>query len=285
MGSEAPGAPLMNGVLPEHCYAECANGYRMHYIDRGEGPVVVWLHGSGPGASGHSNFKGNYGAISDAGYRSIVLDIVGFGFSDKPENEQYTLDFFVECAAQALDAIGIDRCVVVGNSLGGAIAIGLALARPQLVEKLILMAPGGLSSMEEYGQMPGMQKMFAVYGSGEPVTHDVMKELFAFGLMHDERHATDELVAERMQVMALMNSQVMASMQIPELGSRLPELSCPVLGFWGLDERMMPESGIMNFARNCSRLRLILVSECGHWVMVEHEAMFNRMCLDFLQHG
>ena len=220
MGSEVPGAPVMNGVLPEHRYAECANGYRMHYIDRGEGPVVVWLHGSGPGASGHSNFKGNYPAISDAGYRSIVLDIVGFGFSDKPENEQYTLDFFVECAAQALDAIGIDRCVVVGNSLGGAIAIGLALARPQLVEKLILMAPGGLSSMEEYGQMPGMQKMFAVYGSGEPVTHDVMKELFAFGLMHDARHATDELVAERMQVMALMNSQVMASMQIPELGSR-----------------------------------------------------------------
>ena len=182
----------MNGVLPEHAYAECANGYRMHYIDQGEGPVVLWLHGSGPGASGHSNFKGNYPAIAEAGYRSIVLDIVGFGFSDKPEDEIYTLDFFVECAAQAMDAIGVERCTVVGNSLGGAIAIGLALARPEMVEKLVLMAPGGLSSMPEYQAMPGMQKMFQVYGSGEPVTHEVMKELFAFGLMHDPRHATDE---------------------------------------------------------------------------------------------
>ena len=50
----------MNGRLPEDKYADCANGYRIHYIDQGEGEVVVFLHGSGPGASGHSNFKGNY---------------------------------------------------------------------------------------------------------------------------------------------------------------------------------------------------------------------------------
>jgi len=279
------GEPELKGVLPEHRYAVCANGYRMHYIDCGEGPAVVWLHGSGPGASGHSNFKGNYAKIAANGYRSIVLDIVGFGFSDKPEDETYTLDFFVECVAQALDAIGVESAVVVGNSLGGAIAIGLALARPALVEKLVLMAPGGLSSMAEYGQMPGMQKMFQVYGSGEPVTHEVMKELFAFGLMHDPRHATDELVKERMQVMQLMNGQVMSSMQIPELGERLAELECPVLGFWGLNERMMPDSGIRNFTDNCRQLRLVLVSECGHWVMVEHEAMFNRLTLDFLANG
>ena len=275
----------MNGVLPEGQYAECTNGHRMHYIDEGEGPVVVWLHGSGPGASGHSNFKGNYPAVAASGYRCIVIDIVGFGFSDKPEDEIYTLDFFVDCVAQTLDAIGVSRCHVVGNSLGGAIAIGLALAQPERVASLILMAPGGLSPMEEYAQMPGMQRMFQVYGSGEPVTHEVMKDLFAFGLMHDPRFATDELVAERMQVMALMNGQVMSSMQIPVLTERLAELTCPVLGFWGTNERMMPDSGIMNFARHCHQLRLVLVSECGHWVMVEHEAMFNRLCLDFLANG
>jgi len=275
----------MNGVLPEDKYADCANGYRMHYIDQGEGPVVVWLHGSGPGASGHSNFKGNYPKIAAQGYRSIVLDIVGFGFSDKPDDVEYPLSFFVECARQTLEAIGIDRCTLVGNSLGGAIAIGMALEHPELVEKLILMAPGGLSPMEEYGQMPGMQKMFQVYGSGVPITHDVMKELFAFGLMHDPAHATDELVSERLQVMQTMNGQVMSAMAIPVLTERLCELQCPVLGFWGTNERMMPDSGILNFAKNCPNLRLILVSECGHWVMVEHEEMFNRMCVDFLQNG
>lgn len=272
----------MNGVLPEHKYADCANGYRMHYIDQGEGPVVVWLHGSGPGASGHSNFKGNYPAIAEGGYRSIVIDIVGFGFSDKPEDVEYPLSFFVECAKQTLDVIGVDSCAIVGNSLGGAIAIGMALEYPQLVEKLILMAPGGMSPMPEYREMAGMQKMFQVYGSGEALTHEVMKDLFAFGLMHDPSHATDALVQERMQIMAIMNGQVMSAMAIPELWKRMPEISCPVLGFWGTNERMMPDSGIFNFAKNTANLRLVLQSECGHWVMVEHEAMFNRECLQFL---
>ena len=147
------------------------------------------------------------------------------------------------------------------------------------------MAPGGLSPMDEYREMPGMQKMFQVYGSGEALTHEVMKDLFAFGLMHDPVHATDELVKERMQIMGIMNGQVMSAMAIPELTGRLQELQCPVLGFWGANERMMPDSGIMNFAKNCPNLRLIIQSECGHWVMVEHEALFNRMCIDFLQNG
>ena len=275
----------MLGLLPEDRYADCANGYRIHYIDRGEGEVVLFLHGSGPGASGHSNFKGNYPALVEAGYRCLVPDLIGYGFSDKPDDRDHPLDFFVECVKQTLDCAGVERCTVVGNSLGGAIALGLALDYPQLVEKLVLMAPGGLSELAEYQQMPGMQKVFRVFGSGEPVTHEVMRDLFATGLMHDPAHATDELVAERMQIMQIMNGHVMATMQVPVLTDRLPELTCPVLGFWGMNEQMMPENGIMAMAKNIEHLRLVLVTRCGHWVMVEHEAMFNRTCVDFLKHG
>ncbi len=274
----------MKGLLPEGNYAQCPNGYRIHYLDEGEGDVVVFLHGSGPGASGYSNFKGNYPFLVDAGYRCIIPDHIGYGFSDKPDDRDHPLSFFVECIAQTLAAAGVDRCAVVGNSLGGAVALGLALDYPDLVGKLILMAPGGLSELHEYQQMPGMQKVFKVFGSGEPVTHDVMKDLFATGLMYDPVYATDELVRERMQIMEIMNGHVMATMQIPVLVDRLHELACPVLGFWGMDEKMMPENGIMAMARNIRHLRLILVTECGHWVMVEHEGMFNRACLDFLQH-
>ena len=74
----------MQGLLPEGNYAECANGYRIHYLDEGQGEVVVFLHGSGPGASGYSNFKGNYRHLVDAGYRCIIPDLIGYGFSDKP---------------------------------------------------------------------------------------------------------------------------------------------------------------------------------------------------------
>jgi 4,5:9,10-diseco-3-hydroxy-5,9,17-trioxoandrosta-1(10),2-diene-4-oate hydrolase len=259
----------------------------MHYLDEGDpaAEVVVFLHGSGPGASGHSNFKGNYPALVAAGYRCLIPDLVGYGFSDKPDDVDHPLSFFVECIKQTLDCAGVERCTVVGNSLGGAVALGLALEYPQLVEKLVLMAPGGLSELHEYQQMPGMQKVFSVFGSGEPVTAAVMKDLFATGLMYNPQHATDELVAERMQIMQIMNGHVMATMQVPVLTERLPELECPVLGFWGLDEKMMPENGIMALARNVRHLRLILVSECGHWVMVEHEDMFNRSCIDFIRNG
>ena len=272
----------LNGVLPEEQYADCANGYRIHYIDVGAGPAVVFLHGSGPGASGHSNFKGNYPWLAQRGYRCIVPDLIGFGFSDKPDDVDHPLSFFVECIKQTLDVIGIEACCLVGNSLGGAVAIGLALEYPELVKKLILMAPGGMSSREEYLQMPGMQKMFEVYGAGEPITHSVMKELFTFGLTHDPKFTTDELVAERLQIMAAMNGHVMMTMDIPNLAERLAELSCPVLAFWGTNDRMMPDSGIMALVRHCSQLKFIILSECGHWVMVEYADMFNDECLSFL---
>ncbi len=275
----------MNGLLPQGSYAQCANGYRMHYIDEGSGEAVVFLHGSGPGASGHSNFKGNYPHLVDAGYRCLVPDLVGYGFSDKPDDVDHPLSFFVECVKQTLDCAGVDCCTLVGNSLGGAIALGLTLEYPDLVEKLILMAPGGLSELPEYQAMPGMQKIFQVFGSDVPITPEVMKDLFSTSLMHDPAYATDELVAERLQIMQIMNGHVMATMQVPVLTERLKEISCPVLGFWGMDERMMPENGIMALAKNVQSLRLVLVTQCGHWVMVEHEDMFNRTCLDFLNNG
>jgi 4,5:9,10-diseco-3-hydroxy-5,9,17-trioxoandrosta-1(10),2-diene-4-oate hydrolase len=138
-----------------------------------------------------------------------------------------------------------------------------------------------MSQTEEYFAMPGMQKMFEVYGSGEPITPEIMKELFSFGLMYNPKYATDELVAERFQIMELMNGHVMITMQIPYLAERLKELSCPVLAFWGANERMMPDSGILAVAKNCANLKFVIVSECGHWVMVEHKDLFNKECLEF----
>ena len=271
--------------IPEHQYATLPNGYRIHYLDEGKGPVVVFLHGSGNGASGYSNFKHNYPALVEAGYRVIVPDMIGFGYSDKPDDVEYPLDFFIECMKQLLDVVGIGRYTLVGNSLGGAVALGFALAHPDHVERLVLMAPGGLNDLPDYLAMPGMAMMFGLFNSGEPVTEARMKEFFRKAFVVDPDCVTDELVRERFGIMKLQNPQVIKTMKVPNMTDRLGEIGCPALTLWGLNENMMPDSGIMRLAKGLKNGRMVLVPNCGHWVMMEHRELFNRMVLDFLRNG
>jgi 4,5:9,10-diseco-3-hydroxy-5,9,17-trioxoandrosta-1(10),2-diene-4-oate hydrolase len=271
--------------VPEGKYAKLANGYRIHYLDEGQGPVVVWLHGSGNGACGYSNFKGNYPALVKAGFRCIVPDLIGFGYSDKPADVEYPLSFFVDCIKGALDQIGVTKYTIVGNSLGGAVALGMALAHPDHVERLVLMAPGGMNDLPDYLAMPGMAAMFALYGSGKAVTEADMKAFFHKAFVVNPACVDDALVHERFELMKLQNPQVMKTMKVGNLVADLPKIKCPALGLWGLNENMMPESGILRLAKGLPNCRLVLVPNCGHWVMIEHRELFNRTVLDFLKNG
>jgi 4,5:9,10-diseco-3-hydroxy-5,9,17-trioxoandrosta-1(10),2-diene-4-oate hydrolase len=278
---DATGKPV-----PEGRYAALPNGRRIHYLDEGQGPVVVWLHGSGNGASGYSNFKGNYPALVKAGYRCIVPDLVGFGYSDKPADVEYPLSFFVECVKQALHVIGVQKYTLLGNSLGGAVALGFALEHPQSVERLVLMAPGGLNDLPDYLAMPGMAAMFQLFAPGAPpLTPERMKEFFIKAFVVNPAAVDDGLVRERFELMKLQNPQVMKTMKVPNMTARLPEIRCPVLSLWGLNENMMPESGILRLAKGLPDCRMVLVPRCGHWVMIEHRELFNRTVLDFLKNG
>lgn len=276
---------MSNQPVPEGHYADLPNGYRIHYLDVGQGPAVVFLHGSGNGACGYSNFKGNYPFLAGHGYRCIVMDMIGFGYSDKPDDVEYPLSFFVECVKQALDVIGVQRCTLVGNSLGGAVSLGFALEHPANVERLVLMAPGGLNDLPDYLAMPGMAAMFALFNSGEPVTEARMKEFFIKAFVIDPSHVDDQLVHERFELMKLQNPQVMKTMKVPNMTERLGEITCPALTLWGLNENMMPDSGIMRLAKGLKHGRVVLVPQCGHWVMIEHRDLFNRTVLDFLERG
>ncbi len=271
--------------VPEGKYATLPNGYRIHYLDQGKGPAVVFLHGSGNGACGHSNFKGNYPALVQNGYRVIVPDLIGFGYSDKPDNVEYPLSFFIECLKQTLDSIGLKKYTLLGNSLGGAVALGFALAHPQNVERLVLMAPGGLNDLPDYLAMPGMAAMFALFSSGKPVTEAALKEFFIKAFVVNPACVADELVHERFELMKLQNPQVMKTMKVPNMTARLPEITCPALTLWGLNENMMPDSGILRLAKGLPNGRMVLVPQCGHWVMIEHQELFNRLVLDFLKNG
>lgn len=266
--------------IPEGKYAQLANGYKIHYLDQGNGHPVVFLHGSGSGASGHSNFKGNYPYLVANGYRVIVPDHIGYGYSDKPDNVEYPLEFFVECIKQTLDTLGVSKCSLIGNSLGGAVAIKFALDYPSMVQSLVLMAPGGLEEQMDYFTMPGMQIMKEVFMGG--MNRDALEQFIRKALVFKDACVDEELVEERWDIFQKQNMQVIKTMKVQNMTAQLPHIECPSLCFWGMNENMMPETGIMKLAKGLKNSRVVLVSECGHWVQAEHKDMFNRYTFDFL---
>lgn len=267
--------------LPVGNFVTLDDGLRLHFLDEGSGPVVLWLHGSGPGASGFSNFKGNYPQFAAAGFRNLVVDLPGFGRSDKPEDAQYNLEFFVNAMSGFLKALGIKRCTLLGNSLGGAIALGLALAEPELVEKLILMAPGGVEDRETYFKMVGIQRMVELYNAG-PLGIEQMRRIMSLQLF-DSSQLDDKLLAERVAVAVHQPRNLFTTMLVPNMTERLEELQVPILGFWGTDDNFNPPSGALKVLQHAPDARFIMLNRCGHWVQVEHRELFNQSCVEFLR--
>jgi 4,5:9,10-diseco-3-hydroxy-5,9,17-trioxoandrosta-1(10),2-diene-4-oate hydrolase len=269
--------------IPLDQFAELDSGLRLHYLDVGQGPVVVWLHGSGPGASGYSNFKGNYPAFAAAGFRNIVLDLPGFGRSDKPADVQYNLDFFVACLNGLLQKIGVTKCTLLGNSLGGAIALGQALAHPDTVERLILMAPGGVEERETYFKMEGIVRMVETFAKG-PMGPVEMRHVMSLQVF-DPSMLDDTIINERSAIAPLQPANLFSTMMVPNMTTRLHEIKAPIFGFWGTDDKFNPHAGALKVIENAPDARMILLNRCGHWVQVEHSDLFNRSCIDFLTKG
>ncbi|CAI85974.1 putative hydrolase acting on oxygenated substrates (epoxide hydrolase) [Pseudoalteromonas translucida] len=269
--------------LPLGHFVTLENGLKLHYLEQGQGPIVIWLHGSGPGASGFSNFKGNYPEFADAGYRNIVLDLPGFGRSDKPDDVNYDLAFFVTALNGFINALDLPKVTLLGNSLGGAIALGQALDYPDTVERLILMAPGGVEERETYFQMEGIVRMVEVYSRG-PMGVNQMREVMSLQLF-DSAVLSDDILAERAAVAVTQPANLFSTMMVPNMTERLGELNCPVLGFWGTNDKFNPHQGMHKILDNVPTARFIMLNRCGHWVQVEHQRLFNSSCIDFLQHG
>ncbi len=254
--------------------------HRIHYLSCGEGPAVILLHGSGPGASGYSNFKQNIDAIVASGHRAIVFDLLGFGYSSKPTDRDYTTELFAQTIKGALDALDIDECVVIGNSLGGAVSIRLALDDPDLVKGLVLMAPGGIESDAVYYEMPGIKKMIAAFTSGA-LDFDGLGDLLTM-LVEDPAMVDQQLVAERYAILQTQPVEVLARLRVANMEAELGKLRCPILGFWGQNDHFTPVSGFQKFIDACDDCAFTIVANCGHWVMVERREMFDAQLRAFL---
>ncbi len=269
---------------PEGQYVQ-AGPIRMHYLEFGakDGHPVVFLHGSGPGNSAWANFQFNKEAFAEAGFRVLMPDMIGFGYSDKPLDQgDYTLQLFCDTLMAGLKALGVKSCSFVGNSLGGGVAIQIALENPDFVEKLVLMGPGCLEEQGAYWGMPGIAKMMEANKAGmSKETQGHVMRLFTY----DPKHVTQELIDMRWAVAQYQPKEVLTTMKTPELGSRMNELTCPILTFWGRQDEFIPPQGKAKCIEANETSRFIEVNACGHWVMIEHARMFNAASIDFLQNG
>lgn len=258
-------------------------GHEIHLKEAGEGPVVIFIHGSGPGASGASNFRMNWPHFVEAGYRVILPDLIGYGASSKPVGSDYTLQLFTDTLYEALRAHGIDSAILVGNSLGGGVAIQMALNHPQFAQKLILMAPGCVEEQADYFKMPGIVKMVSNFGGPE---FDIDEQRRLIGnLVHPDfaGKIPESLVEERFAVARTQPKDVLMRMRTPNLGPRLGELDIPIFVMWGLNDEFCPESGARHFLDLCSDARCMTFTRTGHWVQVERADEFNRHAIEFLR--
>ena len=276
-----PASPPFHRSLP------LPSGYSLHYHEvldatvRPSGKTVVLIQGSGPGANGWSNFKHTLKPLAAAGHRVIVPDLLGFGWSSKPSGIDYTLSLLSSTIMELLDLLDVGPAVLVGNSLGGAVAIDIALQAPHRVQKLVMMATGGIESSETYFQMPGIQKMVTGFVKQDR-NKDWLRQILEM-LAHDPRHVDDALVDERWNVLVTQPTDVLARLRIPDLTPRLGELTCPILGFWGQEDVFCPISGAHKVLTACPQASFILYGGVGHWVMIERAAEFNRHVLQFLE--
>ncbi|MBV1919262.1 MAG: alpha/beta fold hydrolase [Pseudomonadales bacterium] len=267
--------------------AECQNitlksDVKISYTTYGSGYPVLFLQGSGPGASGWLNFRYNVQHFVDQGYQVIIPDLPGFGDSDKPDLD-YTLDFFVESMFDFADQLDLEKFALVGNSLGGAISLGMSLAHTDRISHLILMGCGGLENIEVYfQQMEGIQAMTKIPLGSPEFTPAYLKEVLKLIVFNPE-HITDELIEERFRILKTQNPAVFTRMSIPNITERLKEINTPILGFWGAQDRFCPISGARTLVEQCSNAEMVTLSQCGHWVMIEYADLFNQRSTDFLK--
>lgn len=245
-------------------------------------PVVVFIHGSGPGASGASNFRQNIDAFVAAGYRVILPDLIGYGASSKPEGLDYTLQLFTDSLYEALLAHGITRASLVGNSLGGGVALQMTLDHPEFSINLVLMAPGCVAEREAYFVMPGIAKMVSSFG--EPGFDLAEQKRLVSNLVHPDfaPKIPDALVAERFAVARTQPKDVLVRMRTPDLSPRLAEIDKPVFVLWGLNDEFCPEAHARLFLDHCADVRAITFGRTGHWVQVERASEFNAFVIEFL---
>jgi pimeloyl-ACP methyl ester carboxylesterase len=251
------------------------------YLDAGAGDPVLLLHGSGPGVSAWANWQKTIPGLAE-GFRVLAPDIVGYGATARPDDVRYSLRTWTDHVLGFMEALGLDRVSLVGNSLGGRLSLALAEEHPDRVARMVLMgSPGvgmtitdGLKALRAYEPSPeNMRALLLDYFAVDKsiITDDLVKiryeasvETFdAYRAMFsDPRHAGNDLAITEEQVRSIHT---------------------PALLVHGREDKVVPAEVSWTMVNLLPDADLHVFARCRHWTQIERAAEFTELVAGFLK--
>lgn len=272
----------------EHSRFALINDERVHYQEAGasDEPPLLLIHGFTA-----SNFVWNdvLLPIAESGFRVIAPDLVGFGFSGKPKDGEYTIDSQARMITGLMDHLGIESATLVGSSYGGAVAATCALDYPERVERLVLVD----AVINDYAKRRPLLRLAAAPLLGNLISplmlgsrklvHSQMRK----GYAPENRHLFDEqrmtahhrpLLAASTQRAALIT---LRRWQAGRIERNAHHIKQPTLLIWGEDDPEIPLAHGRKLFEEIQGSRLIVFRHCGHMPMEEYPREFTEVVVNF----
>jgi len=258
--------------------------YKTHYYAAGEGRPLVLIHGGGAGADAWGNWGHSTLPLAAPRFRTIAYDMVGFGKSDAPSPDGFTYDqnARIDQLIAVIERLGLGPVDAIGNSMGGATALGVAMKRPDLLRSIVLMGSAGLNrglnpalgAIVHYDfSVEGMRRMVAA------LTHHGFvpgEEMVAYRHALSCQPGVREAFAATMGWVKQRGGLYYEDEEIAQVKTR-------ALVFQGKDDKVVPLSEGFKFLELLENSSGYFLDHCGHWAMIEHPALFARIALQFLE--
>ena len=252
------------------------------------GSAVILLHGIGCSVL---EWQSNLAALA-AHHRVFAIDLLGFGLSDKPQDETYGMRRLAQFTLDFLATQGVARAHFAGNSMGGRIALECALIAPERVASMLLAAPAGIGRETLINF-----KLASVRGLGELLTRPNrfgLKMLWKLAF-RDRSFVTKEFVEARYQLACLPGAQAaflktlrsflafggFPREQVAALQAALPAIRTPALVIWGRQDKLLPVAHADILKRLLPEVQVQVFDPCGHLPQIECAARFNEQALRF----
>jgi 4,5:9,10-diseco-3-hydroxy-5,9,17-trioxoandrosta-1(10),2-diene-4-oate hydrolase len=274
--------------MPESLYERTSvlttvGGTTFHANEAGDGPVLIALHGGGPGANAWDNTAASFEAFAER-FRVILLDLPGFGGSVRgadfaAEDGQSEDRVYARALLAYMDERGIGRAHFLGASMSGGCVLRLAIDHPERVGKLVLKGPGGMSNPFSPGPPPGIMAMLEFMK--DPTREQMAKVMHLF--VPNGTKFREDMVDRRFEA-AMRTPSPPHVGPVVSLESELSKVTAPTLVLWGRDDQMVPFAGFLPMLHNMPDVRLhAWGAGTGHFVEWEHPAEFARVVAGFLE--